>query len=361
MLAKRTLDDALQPTKRTRLVDYGRLCDLREGLTTFACPLNAMRAKERGFLRNREASSKYEECERKLFLLLKESGDVDFPEEDWVFTVLPELAAFERETLDTLLAQADQHAKYERAARELVKTERERWEAAHDKEMRAVRVELESESTRASVSAEMSLKQLEDQSQEELNALRAEAEEKIGALEERVEELEGELESAQKKLLETEAEAEEECERLREQGMEVLRKLQHAQDETDLKRETSRKLKEEIIDNDRLTVANLNRIKHLEQLVEQHKRALEESEGENEELRGELAKTLQSDEASAEALEEVSTLRELLSEREAQIASMSQKLAEAHGSHVLSPSMARRESLLDRFGISAKSYSSSAA
>ena len=39
---------------------------------------------------------------------------------------------------------------------------------------------------------------------------------------------------------------------------------------------TQRKLKEEIIDNDRLTVANLNRIKHLEALVEQHKQALEE-------------------------------------------------------------------------------------
>jgi len=176
-----------------------------------------------------------------------------------------------------------------------------------------------------------------------------------------VEELEGELAMTQKKLLETETEAEEECERLREQGMEVLRKLQQAQDETDLKRETSRKLKEEIIDNDRLTVANLNRIKHLEQLVEQHKHALEESEQENEELRGELAKTLQTEESSAEALEEVSTLRELLAEREAQVASMSQKLADAHGGNVLSSSAARRESLLDRFGLSAKSYSSSAA
>ena len=40
-------------------------------------------------------------------------------------------------------------------------------------------------------------------------------------------------------------------------------------DETDLKRETSRKLKEEVIDNDRLTLANLNRIKQLEaQLAE---------------------------------------------------------------------------------------------
>ncbi len=51
--------------------------------------------------------------------------------------------------------------------------------------------------------------------------------------------------------------------------------------QTDLKRQTQRKLKEEIIDNDRLTVANLNRIKSLEQLVEQHKSALIESEGEN--------------------------------------------------------------------------------
>ena len=33
------------------------------------------------------------------------------------------------------------------------------------------------------------------------------------------------------------------------------------QDETDLKRETSKKLKEEVIDNDRLTLANLNRIR----------------------------------------------------------------------------------------------------
>ena len=45
-------------------------------------------------------------------------------------------------------------------------------------------------------------------------------------------------------------------------------------DETDLKRETSRKLKEEVIDNDRLTLANLNRIKHLEaQLERQARRA----------------------------------------------------------------------------------------
>ena len=44
------------------------------------------------------------------------------------------------------------------------------------------------------------------------------------------------------------------------------------QDETDLKRETSRKLKEEVIDNDRLTLANLNRIKHLEAQLEQQAR-----------------------------------------------------------------------------------------
>ena len=69
----------------------------------------------------------------------------------------------------------------------------------------------------------------------------------------------------------------------------MLEAMEEAQQETDLKRQTSRKLKEEIIDNDRLTVANLNRIKSLEALLEQHKAALAEAEEENETLKEELA------------------------------------------------------------------------
>ena len=64
------------------------------------------------------------------------------------------------------------------------------------------------------------------------------------------------------------------CDRLREEGLNVVRKLAEAEEETDLKREASRKLKEEVIDNDRLTVANLNRIKHLEGQVTGSTRAV---------------------------------------------------------------------------------------
>ena len=91
-----------------------------------------------------------------------------------------------------------------------------------------------------------------------------------------IEELEETIARQNERMKEMEAEAEAECERLRDEGLEAIRKLRDAQEETDLKRETSRKLKEEIIDNDRLTVANLNRIKHLEALVDQHKAALDE-------------------------------------------------------------------------------------
>ena len=51
------------------------------------------------------------QLERKLFSLLKESGELDFPNEDWVFDVLPELNDLEPETLDNILAQARTHAK----------------------------------------------------------------------------------------------------------------------------------------------------------------------------------------------------------------------------------------------------------
>ena len=50
-------------------------------------------------------------------------------------------------------------------------------------------------------------------------------------------------------------------------------------DETDLKRETSRKLKEEVIDNDRLTLANLNRIKQLEAQLAEISAQLDEQVG----------------------------------------------------------------------------------
>ena len=165
-----------------------------------------------------------------------------------------------------------------------------------------------------------------------------------------VDELEAEVEAQKTTMSEMEAEAAAECDRLREEHAEALREMQAAKEETDLKRETSRKLKEEIIDNDRLTVANLNRIKSLEAQVEQHRQALDEAEGENGELRAHLSKS------QVEA-EEVEALREMLQERENQIVTLSRRLSEALAGHDENLDVRRlsggraRDSLLDRLGM----------
>ena len=129
-------------------------------------------------------ASGHAQLEKRLFALFKESGELEFPEEEWVFEVLPELNSLESDTLDQLLVQAQQHAKYEQAARELVLSERRRLEAEHEQEMRSLRAELDSENTRSTVNADMRLKRFEERASEENDALRQEANEKVPALNE---------------------------------------------------------------------------------------------------------------------------------------------------------------------------------
>ena len=76
----------------------------------------------------------------------------------------------------------------------------------------------------------------------------------------------------------------------------------------DLKRETSTKLKEEIIDNDRLTVANLNRIKTLEAALaveregrEALEKVVDELEADGAEAREAIAEGRHAAAANAEA------------------------------------------------------------
>lgn len=292
------------------------------------------------------------QLEKKILSLFKDSGELNFPDEDWVFQVLPELDSLEPDTLDALLQQAQTHAKYERAARELLMQERYRLEREHSEEMRGLRATLEAETVRTELGAERKLKELDEQKEEERENLREEAMERIKALEETIDDLEERLEAKTKECEDMEREAQEECSRLREEGEEVTRQLTELQQAADLKVETSRKLKEEIIDNDRLTVANLNRIKLLESHVEQHKAALEESEAENTELRAELQKSVSSEEAE----EEIQALRELLVEREKQLLSMSRRLQDVGDGYGGSPAAMRRDSFLDRIGSSMKTH-----
>jgi uncharacterized coiled-coil protein SlyX len=101
------------------------------------------------------------------------------------------------------------------------------------------------------------------QAHEQQEALRAAANEKIGTLEDSIEELQRTIAQQQKRMDEMESEHAAECDRLRDEGEDAVEAMREAEAETDLKRLASRKLKEEIIDNDRLTVANINRIRHL--------------------------------------------------------------------------------------------------
>ena len=62
MMTKRSLgaSDPAQ-AKRSKVTSIERLCDLRGAVDVFANTLNASRARERGYLRSRDASGKYEE------------------------------------------------------------------------------------------------------------------------------------------------------------------------------------------------------------------------------------------------------------------------------------------------------------
>ena len=289
------------------------------------------------------------QLEKKLFSLFKECGELEFPDEDWVFQVLPDLNYLETDTLDSLLEQALTHSKYERAARELLQREKIRMEQEHATKLHALKSEAENDTERQSMGAELRLQRADELAREERKELEEEATERIEKLENTIEELEETIARKDMRMKEMEAEAEAECERLRDEGLEAMRGLRDAQEETDLKRETSRKLKEEIIDNDRLTVANLNRIKSLEALVDQHKAALDEAENENEGLRTELEKTIgQAADNHAQA-EENETLRDLLTEREAQIMSLSRRLSEAIDGGENYPRGVRRDSFFDQF------------
>lgn len=279
--------------------------------------------------------------------------------------IIPELNQLEADTLEMLLFQTAQHMRYEKAALELVAQERAKLEEEHEREIRALKLQGESEQTRSSVSAEMKLQALEEQAAQEQEQLRNEACEKIAELEEEVSKLENQLEEQKAKFLEAEEAHREECEKLQEEGSAILQAYEEAQSETELKRETSRKLKEEIIDNDRLTVANLNRIKNLESELDETRLQCEKLDRENDELREELSKSITGADENIDLQGEVEALREVLQEREDQLLTLKQRMAsDGFFDRDRAPSFdrapgsgsaaARRDSLLDRLGLGQK-------
>ena len=83
--------------------------------------------------------------------------------------------------------------RYERAARELLISERRKLDEAHEAELRRLRTELESEAARNEVSSQMRMKQREEAAHEETEGVKAAAGERIEELESQIEELEGQV------------------------------------------------------------------------------------------------------------------------------------------------------------------------
>jgi len=230
--------------------------------------------------------------------------------------------------------------------------------------MQELRVQLEGDSVRKTVGVEMKLKALDEQTKEEQAELKEEAQAKILELEETIEDLEGKLAEALDKVEGTEEACKEEIESMQDKCEVMMHALDEAQKETDLKRETNQKLKEEIIGNDHLTVANLNRIKFLEHENDKVKQHMEALDTENDELREELQKqAVEKENGVAES--ELKELKGLLAEREAQLITLSHRLAErdsAERSGVLTPNgslggrsltgslSTGRDSLMERIG-----------
>ena len=107
-------------------------------------------------------------------------------------------------------------------------------------------------------------------------------------------------------------------------------------------------MKEEIIDNDRLTCANLNRIKQLEAALASEHELVKTLETENEELR-DAVEAGRREEGEATNLREALAERESeLAERENQLLSLSHRISE--NSSMNKDPLSRRDSLMGRIG-----------
>lgn len=372
---KRGLDDGNAPSSKRRAPDpyeYERICDLPDALDCFSDPRAAAKAKASGLLRNWGAKDKYLAAEPLVLQAhasLEEDEELD---EEALLEFAPQLSEFEAETLQTLIAQSRRHGDYELAARMLLVRQKDRLDAAHQRELRMLRAELDAKSSHDKASVELSAKQAESRAEETRRSLLKAAADKGGMLQAKIDEMEEEL-------TRTEAEADEEVKVAVEREAELMRRCRELEeevaackDETDLKRETSRKLKEEVIDNDRLTLANLNRIKHLEAQLGEISAQLDEQVGETEAVQQELSISNQELAASRKQLakldetsrDEIEGLQELLVEREKLVQALGREGPREPSRHSQEVEArrdsfevgrresheARRESLLERIG-----------
>ncbi|KAL1498921.1 hypothetical protein AB1Y20_013442 [Prymnesium parvum] len=253
-------------SKRVRQAEaarlIGRLCDLKDAAYVFFDDHAAGLAKERGLLRSWTATEKYRDLEKQLLDILRESHGIDAIDERQLRETIPnELLP---ESAEALVQQVLRHQRYENAARELALEAIEEAQVEHERAMHKLKLEHETEITRVKVSCDMRSTADVEAIGDHLQQTREDYDEKVTNLENKVTLLKSKLEEAAAKQHEVESKAREQLEEMEDALQEMQERVAKAEEERDLKREAAHKLKEEVIGNDRLTVANLNRIKSLE-------------------------------------------------------------------------------------------------
>jgi len=299
--------------------------------------------------------------------ILVDADDHDALTEEWVLEMVPELQTLEPETLTGLLAQFNRHLRYEEEAHHLVRSAVASVEHKHRLEVQRVRLDADRDTARIKAGVEAKHEHDVVAANREISSIEQEANQALDEaqnitteLEERVEQHKEEARCAaeaaeerydlaiatmQEKYELAEVAAHHKYSALQKRFNEHNELLREAQTETELKRETASKLKTEVIDNDRLTVANLNRIKLLEAELNDESALVAAFERENGELKSELRRDDQS--------ERLAAMEELLQEREGMVEDLQQKLADTKDklADTMSPTLSRRDSLLDRFGL----------
>jgi len=287
-----------------------RLIDDKDALALVEDATAAGQAKTKGFLRSRNLThEEWAELEVQLVEVIRDQAEGVFLSSEMLLAAMPTLVNLEDDSKAALIAIYERHMRYEEAARRTLATAealapplsppppsppppsppppspllpraRHRHQAEHQKREADLRRERDALlADRKALLASHSAREDE---------LQAEISRSAAAIEE------AKKEAADATLRASEAEAVAEA----------------AREEASLKRETSKALKEEVIENDRLTIANRNRIKALEtdlDAAREEKRSL------------------------AVRAAEAEAVREVLGQREAVIKALMERLEAAAG------------------------------
>ena len=318
-----------------------RLVDLPDAFAAFSDPLAAERALQKGLLKNWNATEKYHELESKL-LTYHRDAEADVSRK-WLMDAIPELKSLEAETLATLLNQHARHLAYERAAATLVERETERLDEEHESELHRLRLQHEVQTTRSAVTNEARVSHATERADEQRKMLLQASTDKSMRLQAKIEELQTELEQAN----EDAREAASRCARRRRRrrrtssGSSTSRRRRRRSRSTRSRRAAASSRRSSTRRprrpssrasaassrrgdrNDRLTVANLNRIKMLEAQPDEERQANEELARENDEFGG------------RPSAEKVDALQEMLGEREQQARARAQIGAQFVGAQFL--------------------------